>query len=82
MFSSKYHLPHNAVRIDEFNHMLNSIDLNKELYTYKELRLLFLQKHIASNKLSDFHNKYDQNYASSLFCTLLNRIIKLDSPHS
>lgn len=61
MFSSKYHLPHNAVRIDEFNHMLNSIDLNKEFYTYKELRLLFLQKQIASNKLSDFHNKYDQN---------------------
>ena len=61
MFSSKYHLPHNAVRIDEFNHMLNSIDLNKEFYTYKELRLLFLQRQIESNTLVVFHKRYDLN---------------------
>lgn len=61
MFSEKYHLPHNSIRIDEFNHMLSCIDTEKEYYTYEDLRLLFLQKQIKEKKLEIFHPKYDEN---------------------
>lgn len=57
----KYHLPHNAIVIDEFNFMLSNIDLNKEFYLYEDLRLLFLQEQIKQNKLKVFHSAYDKN---------------------
>lgn len=57
----KYHLPHNSIRIDEFNHMLKSIDLSKEYYQYHELRLIFLKKQIEDDVLKVFHPRYDLN---------------------
>ncbi len=57
----KYHLPHNSIRIDEFNFMLNCIDLTKESYFYEELRLLFLLEEIKAGKLKIFHSTYHNN---------------------
>ena len=53
--SLPYHLPHNSIRIDEFDFMLNSIDCKKEFYTYEELRLHFLKKEIQENVFHQFH---------------------------
>ncbi len=50
-----YHLPHNSIRIDEFEFMLNSIDTNRVYYTYDELRLHFLEKEIQANVFEVFH---------------------------
>ncbi len=61
MLTDKYHLPHNAIRIDEFNFMLNSVDLNKDYYFYRDLRMLFLKKQIESNTLKIYHRKYNSN---------------------
>lgn len=60
----KYHLPHNAIVIDEFNFMLNCINLNKEYYTYFELRKLFLKEQIKQQKLHIFHSTYHNNLRS------------------
>lgn len=59
--NDKYHLPHNSIRVDEFNFMLSCIDLNKEFYYYEDLRLLFLKKQISENKLFEYHPSYDDN---------------------
>ncbi len=64
MFEERYHLPHNSVRIDEFNHMLNSIDLNKEYYYYDELRLHFLKSQIKDGTLAVFHPAYHKNLSN------------------
>ena len=61
MLSQRYHLPHNSVRIDEFNHMLDSIDLNKEYYFYDELRLEFLKSQITDGSIARFHPAYHKN---------------------
>ena len=61
MLVDKYHLPHNSIRIDEFNHMLFSINIEKDFYYYDELRLMFLKTQIKENKLSIFHPTYDKN---------------------
>jgi hypothetical protein len=57
----KFHLPHNSIRIDEFYHMLKSIDTSKEFYLYTDLRLLFLQTQIKEDKLRAFHPAYHRN---------------------
>ncbi len=64
MLKNKYHLPHNSVRIDEFNHMLKCIDLSKEFYLYEDLRLLFLKSQIADGSLRIFHKQYDTNLSN------------------
>lgn len=61
ILSEKFHLPHNSIRIDEFNFMLESIDLSKEYYFYEELRLHFLKSQITSFTLEIFHPKYHLN---------------------
>lgn len=61
ILKEKYHLPHNSIRIDEFQYMLSSIDLSKKFYIYKELRLLFLKTQIKDDKLRIFHPAYHRN---------------------
>ena len=39
-----YHLPHNAVVVEEFEFMLSLLDKNKEFYIYEDLKALFLKK--------------------------------------
>lgn len=70
ILSEKYHLPHNSIRIDEFNHMLESIDLSKKYYIYEELRLLFLHKQIKDDKLKIFHPAYHNNLKNHRFKTI------------
>ena len=59
--SNPYHLPHNSIRVDEFDFMLKSIDLSRSYYSYNELRLLFLQKEIESNVFAIYHSAYHNN---------------------
>lgn len=54
--STPYHLPHNSVRVDEFDFMLNAIDTSRQFYTYDELRLLFLEKEIEANVFDTYHS--------------------------
>lgn len=67
---SKYHLPHNAIVVDEFNFMLNSIDLEKDYYFYEDLRMLFLKKEIEENKLSVFHKTYHNNFLNHKYLSI------------
>ncbi len=62
--TNKYHLPHNSIRLDEFHHMLRSIDLKKDYYTYEELRLLLLQTQIKDDKFKIFHSTIHKNLLS------------------
>lgn len=52
---SSYHLPHNAIRVDEFEFMLNCIDTTKVSYTYSELRLLFFKEEVLNHVFTIFH---------------------------
>ena len=61
VLESKYHLPHNAIRVDEFEYMLSIIDLNKEYYLYYDLKMLILQCQIRDDKLKIFHPAYHNN---------------------
>lgn len=59
--TNKFHLPHNAVRVDEFYHMLNSIDISEEYYIYEDIRILFLKTQIKDDKFKVFHSKIHEN---------------------
>lgn len=60
--NNKYHLPHNSIRVDEFKHMLSSIDITKEYYIYEDLRLLLFQTQIIDDKFKEFHTKIHTNF--------------------
>ena len=51
-----YHLPHNSIRVDEFEFMLKSIDCSKLYYTYEELRLHFLKKEMQEDVFRFYHS--------------------------
>ncbi len=57
MFVNKYHLPHNSIRIDEFNFMLSVIDKSKSYYLYKDLKILFFYEEVLNKKFEKFHNQ-------------------------
>lgn len=57
MFISKYHLPHNSIRIDEFNFMLSVIDKSKNYYLYKDLKILFFYEEVLQQKFEKFHSQ-------------------------
>ncbi|MBR1688007.1 MAG: hypothetical protein IJ710_05660 [Prevotella sp.] len=61
MTTQRYHLPHNAIRIDEFDFLLGCINTERPYYTYAELRSLFLFEQIRQRKLESFHERYHQN---------------------
>lgn len=61
ILTDSYHLPHNAIRVDELNFMLHTIDTYKSFYTYEELRLLFLRTEIQADVFKDFHAKVHTN---------------------
>lgn len=61
MFVNKYHLPHNSVRVDEFDFLLRVIDKTKEFYLYNDLRVLFLCEEIKCDQFRIFHKKPDKN---------------------
>lgn len=52
-----YHLPHNAIRVDEFNYLIQCLDTTREAYTAKELQELFFEKEVVNNKFAIFHPK-------------------------
>ncbi len=64
ILTDSYHLPHNAIRVDELNFMLHAIDTSKSFYTYDELRLLFLSTEIQADVFRDFHAKVHSNLCS------------------
>lgn len=50
-----YHLPHNAVVVEEFKFMLSLLDISKEYYLYDELKSLFLEEMIKNGLFEKFH---------------------------
>lgn len=64
MLEERYHLPHNSVRVDEFNHMLGCIDLSKEYYYYEDLRAHILKSQLEDNSLVVFHPAYHKNLSN------------------
>ncbi len=57
-----YHLPHNSVRVDEFNFLVSKIDPAKKHYKAAELQRLFLTEQVKDNKFKIFHRKPYRNF--------------------
>lgn len=79
MLNSKYHLPHNSIRVDEFKFMLDILNLEKEYYLYDDLRWLYLCEEIKADNFKIFHpephknllNHADQNVRNA-YLNLIN----------
>lgn len=50
-----FHLPHNAILPEESLFMLKLIDVNKEYYLYDDLKSIFFEEQVKSNKFKMFH---------------------------
>ena len=61
MLKNKYHLPHNAIRVDEFNFMLKSLNLNNDYYLYDDLRWMFLCAEVKADCFKIFHRATHKN---------------------
>lgn len=57
-----YHLPHNAVLVEEFNFFVSKLDPAKKHYKAKELQKLFLIEQVRGNRFKDFHPKPYRNF--------------------
>ncbi|GAH50134.1 unnamed protein product [marine sediment metagenome] len=58
-----YHLPHNAIRVDEFNFLIQCLDTNRGAYTAKELQKLFFIEEVVNNKFAIFHPIPAKNFS-------------------
>lgn len=57
-----YHLPHNAVLVDEFNFMVSKLDSSRKHYKAKDLQRLFLIEQVRADKFRIFHQKPYRNF--------------------
>lgn len=57
-----YHLPHNAVVVDEFNFLVSKLDPAQKHYKAKDLQRLFLIEQVRANKFRTFHSKPSRNF--------------------
>lgn len=57
-----YHLPHNSVRVDEFDFLVLKLDISKKHYKARELQKLFLIEEIKADKFKIFHSKPYRNF--------------------
>ncbi|MFW6230227.1 MAG: hypothetical protein ACOC4L_04520 [Halanaerobium sp.] len=71
-----YHLPHNAVLPEEFDFMLNCIDINKEYYTADEFRKLFLIEEVKEGVFSKFHSGQYKNFKEYNYEKLVRKLKK------
>lgn len=58
-----YHLPHNAIRVDEFNFLIQCLDTSRGAYTAKELQKLFFIEEVVNNKFAIFHPIPAKNFS-------------------
>lgn len=61
VLENRYHLPHNSIRVDEFNFMLKALDLNKDYYLYDDLRWIFLCEEVKADCFKIFHRTTHKN---------------------
>lgn len=57
-----YHLPHNSVRVDEFNFLVSKLNPAKKHYKAAELQRLFLTEQVRDDKFKVFHRKPYRNF--------------------
>ena len=57
-----YHLPHNSVRVDEFDFLVSKLDISKKHYKAKELQKIFLIEQVKNDKFKVFHQKPYKNF--------------------
>lgn len=57
-----YHLPHNAVRVDEFNFLISKLDPAKKHYKANELQKIFLTEQVRADQFRVFHPKPYRNF--------------------
>jgi len=57
-----YHLPHNAVRVDEFNFLVSKISPETKHYKSSELQKIFLIEQVKEDKFKVFHKKPFKNF--------------------
>src|SRR3989344_8932031 len=61
-----YHLPHNSVRVDEFDFLVSKLDISKKHYKAKELQKLFLIEQVKNDKFRVFHQKPYRNFTEAI----------------
>lgn len=61
-----YHLPHNSVRVDEFDFFVSKIDISKKHYRAKELQKIFLIEQVKNGKFKIFHQKPYRNFTEDV----------------
>lgn len=60
-----YHLPHNAVVVEEFEFMLSLLDLKRESYIYEELKALFFEEMVKKELFEKFHARMHERIMDS-----------------
>ncbi len=60
-----YHLPHNAVRVDEFNFLVSKLDPAKKHYKARELQRLFLIEQVKADQFKIFHETPYSNFTEA-----------------
>ncbi|AIR82026.1 hypothetical protein DP17_1373 [Staphylococcus epidermidis] len=60
-----YHLPHNAVVVEEFEFMLSLLDKTKDFYIYEDLKALFFEEMVKNNLFEIFHKKMYERIMNS-----------------
>lgn len=61
-----YHLPHNSVRVDEFDFLVSKLDISKKHYKAKDLQKLFLLEQVKNDKFKIFHQKPYKNFTQEV----------------
>jgi len=61
-----YHLPHNSVRVDEFDFLVSKLDISKKHYKAKDLQKLFLIEQVKNDKFKIFHQKPYKNFTQEV----------------
>ncbi|RTX67293.1 hypothetical protein CD119_006465, partial [Staphylococcus saprophyticus] len=63
---SGYHLPHNAVVVEEFEFMLSLLDVSKEYYIYEDLKALFFEEMVKNGLFEKFHGRMYERIKNSI----------------
>lgn len=63
---SGYHLPHNAVVVEEFEFMLSLLDVSKEYYIYEDLKTLFFEEMVKNGLFEKFHGRMYERIKNSI----------------
>jgi hypothetical protein len=74
--STGFHLPHNAVKPEEVQFIIEQLDINKDYYIYSDLRALVFEKEVQMNRFQNWHSSMYKRIHKSHKLSLIYDSIK------